>query len=54
MEFKKTELISEHDGLRLELELVLPDQQPRAILQISHGMIEHKERYEGFMRFLAE
>ncbi|MBR5001772.1 MAG: lysophospholipase [Firmicutes bacterium] len=30
------------------------DFQPRAILQISHGMCEFIERYEGFAKFLAE
>ena len=30
------------------------DVQPRAMLQISHGMCEFIERYEGFANFLAE
>ena len=47
-------LISEYDGLSLSLELFLPEGAPKGILQISHGMSEHKERYEDFMAFLAE
>ena len=29
-----------------------PETEPRAILQISHGMVEYVERYEGFAEFL--
>lgn len=32
----------------------LPDYAPRAVLQISHGMIEHIDRYEDFARFMVE
>lgn len=31
-----------------------PDGRPRAILQISHGMVEFVERYDGFAQFLCE
>ena len=31
-----------------------PETSPRAILQISHGMVEYVERYEGFAKFLNE
>nr|WP_297873706.1 alpha/beta hydrolase [uncultured Blautia sp.] len=53
MDLKKYKLISEFDGLRLEVEEIVPD-RIRGIVQISHGMAEHKERYEDFMKFLAE
>lgn len=33
---------------------VAPSVQPKAILQIAHGMQEHISRYEDFARFLAE
>lgn len=33
--------------------LYLPD-APKGILQISHGMVEHIERYDAFMTYLAE
>ena len=31
-----------------------PDCAPRAVLQISHGMIEHLDRYDRFASFLNE
>lgn len=31
-----------------------PDGAPRAVLQISHGMVEHLERYDRFAAFLNE
>ncbi len=34
--------------------LWLPDGDVRAVLQISHGMIEHIERYEAFAGYLTE
>lgn len=33
---------------------VLPKKAPKAVIQIFHGMGEHKERYIPFMKFLAE
>lgn len=33
---------------------VLPKKEPKAIVQIFHGMAEHKERYIPFMEFLAK
>lgn len=32
----------------------IPDSEPKAVLQICHGMIEHIERYDEFARYLAE
>ena len=32
----------------------LPEGKARAVLQISHGIAEHIDRYEDFMIFLAE
>lgn len=31
-----------------------PDTEPRAVVQIVHGIAEHIERYDDFMSFLAE
>jgi alpha-beta hydrolase superfamily lysophospholipase len=31
-----------------------PETEPRAIVQISHGMVEYVERYEGFAEFLNQ
>lgn len=53
MDIRKYKLTSKFDGLRLDVEEIVPD-RIRGIVQISHGMAEHKERYEDFMKFLAE
>ncbi len=49
---KQLEIISRQDGLRLDGLLLMP-QNPKAVLQVSHGMCEHKERYIPFMEFMA-
>ena len=46
-------LSSEQDGLELSL-LLLSSDVPKGIVQFSHGMSEHKERYLPFMEFLCE
>lgn len=46
--------ISRQDGLCLDGLLVTPDKSPKAVLQIAHGMCEHKERYLPFMEYMAE
>ena len=46
-------LESKQDGLKLSLMVVLPEGEPRAIVQLAHGMCEHKERYAPFMEYLA-
>lgn len=48
-------LKSDHDGLKLSVMTVLPDDgRPKALLQLAHGMSEHKERYIPFMEFMAQ
>lgn len=39
---------------RIHARKCLPDGQPRAVIQIAHGIAEHIERYDDFMAFLAE
>ena len=46
--------ISDADGLNISVLRCEPAGQPQGIVQLVHGMAEHKERYEDFMRFLAE
>ena len=42
------------DGLPLSVRVVTPDDgNPKALIQLAHGMAEHKERYVPFMEFLA-
>ena len=53
MREEKRKITSQVDGLELEL-LVVEPEEVRAVVQISHGMCEHKERYLEFMRFLAD
>lgn len=46
---------SEADGLNISAMAMLPDEQPfRAVVQLVHGMSEHKERYLPFMEYLAD
>lgn len=46
-------LKSKHDDLELGVSLRIPE-QPTGILQLVHGMAEHRERYHDFMNFCAE
>lgn len=46
---------SEADGLMISVMEILPEKEPyRGIVQLVHGMSEHKERYLPFMEYLAE
>lgn len=47
-------ITSQKDSLELELAIIEPKGKPKAIIQISHGMAEHKERYYNFMNYLAD
>ena len=46
-------IISPFDGLRLSLIYAEPDTSPKGIVQIAHGMCEHKERYIPLMEYLC-
>ncbi len=52
MNREKSRILSEFDQLSLEMEVIEPE-KIKGIVQISHGMAEHKERYEPFMEYLA-
>ena len=57
MKKQELELISDCDGLPLSVTLFEPETEDgsvKGVVQISHGMAEHKERYYPFMEFLAE
>ena len=46
---------SEADGLEISVMALIPDKKPyRAVVQMVHGMSEHKERYIPFMQYLAK
>lgn len=52
--FKKTYKIpASADNLELSLMVVEPESSPIGVVQLVHGMCEHKERYIPFMEFLA-
>lgn len=53
MPIEKTKIKSNQDGLELEMLLIKPEGEIKGIVQISHGMAEHKERYKTFMEYLA-
>ena len=38
-------LLSKRDQLPLELAIIEPEGEPIGIIQLIHGMSEHKERY---------
>lgn len=45
---------SSSTGLRLDYRLWLPEGQPRAVIQLVHGMAEHIDRYDEAARAFAE
>lgn len=53
MQTSKTVITSPADGLKISVLCIRPDGAPKAIVQLVHGMCEHKERYIPFMEFLA-
>ena len=51
----KTEKIkSSSDNLELEIAHIEPNSEIKGVVQISHGMAEHKERYYDFMEYLKD
>jgi alpha-beta hydrolase superfamily lysophospholipase len=54
MKLETYELTSHMDGLGLSTLLAIPDGEAKGIVQLVHGMAEHKERYMPFMKFLCE
>ncbi|MDD5952527.1 MAG: alpha/beta fold hydrolase [Oscillospiraceae bacterium] len=51
---RKAEIPSADGKLTLHLLLVVPEGKINGIVQVSHGMAEHKERYVPFLEMLAE
>lgn len=54
MQREEFTLKSQHDNLELGVSLRIPSGKPRGILQLVHGMAEHRERYHDFMDYCAE
>lgn len=51
---RKGSYLSSDGKTEVSYRVFMPEGNPRAILQICHGMTEHIGRYEGFARFLNE
>lgn len=51
---KKTDFFQMDDGVKIAFYCWLPETEPRAVLQIAHGMAEYAERYGHFAEFLCE
>ena len=47
-------IYSEKDNLKLSVSIIEPTNEFRGVVQFSHGMCEHKERYFDFMKYLAK
>ena len=47
-------LLSKRDQLPLELAIIEPEGEAIGIIQLIHGMSEHKERYYDFMNYLSQ
>lgn len=52
-ELQDASFISNFDGLKISAVVAIPNEVVRGIVQIVHGMNEHKERYFDFMDYLA-
>ena len=50
--YKNFQIKSNYDQLNLD-GIIISCENPKGIVQISHGMCEHKERYIDFMNFLS-
>ena len=53
-DLKEFEFISDFDELVISAVLAVPSGEVHGIVQLIHGMNEHKERYYPFMDYLAE
>lgn len=53
MNLEIVKIKSEQDNLELDVGIIKPEGEAKGIVQISHGMSEHKERYYPFMEYLS-
>ncbi len=54
MQQEKIMIHSHFDNTPISVLMVIPTKPPKAIVQLVHGMSEHKERYLDVMNYLAE
>lgn len=52
-ELKNADFVSDFDGLKISAVVAVPQGEIKGIVQLVHGMNEHKERYFNFMDYLA-
>lgn len=53
-DIKEFQFTSDFDGLVISAVAAVPSENPNGVVQLVHGMNEHKERYFHFMDYLAE
>lgn len=53
MQEKSVQIKSNSDNLAIDVKMFIPEGEIKGILQISHGMAEHKERYYKFMKYIT-
>lgn len=53
MKKENIQIKSDCDNLLLDTTIFIPDKNIKGIVQFSHGMAEHKERYYSFMKYLT-
>ena len=54
MKKEEIKITSEFDELEIDCLLIQPEGEIKGVVQLAHGMNEHKERYIDFMKYLAE
>ena len=54
MKKEEIKITSEFDELEIDCLLMQPEGEIKGVVQLAHGMNEHKERYIDFMKYLAE
>ena len=54
MKKKEAEFLSSNRKTKIHVISWIPEETPKGILQIAHGMVEYIERYDDFARFMAE
>ena len=54
MKKEEIKITSEVDELEIDCLLIQPEGKIKGVVQLAHGMNEHKERYIDFMKYLAE
>ena len=54
MKKENLQIKSKSDGLMIDTEIFIPEGNIEAVIQLVHGMVEHKEYYYPFMEYLTK